>query len=68
MQAGITLAVAEALLKWKEPLGDFNKLATVGKLNEQNDKGGEEVLADVDNEGNVIEDGDEQLISDEQMR
>lgn len=68
MQAGVPLKIAEALLKWQQPLGDFNKLATIGKLNEQNDVGGEELLADVDSDGNVIEEGDEDLISEEQLR
>lgn len=67
-RAGITLSVAEALLKWKEPVGDYNKLATIGKLNEQNDKGGEEILAELDDDGIIKEDGDEQLIDEELLR
>eukprot|EP00884_Botryococcus_braunii_P011997 jgi/Botrbrau1/20799/Bobra.0156s0028.1 len=67
-RAGITLTVAQALLKWKEPVGDYNKLVTIGKLNEQNDKGGDEVLAELDDDGNVKEDGDEQLIDEELLR
>jgi hypothetical protein len=68
MQAGIALSVAEALLKWKAPLADYNKLATVGKVNEQSEKGGDEVLAELDDDGHVKGDGDEELIADELVR